>query len=100
LLILDDVEDGSTLRRGDPAAHPVFGVAQTINSGCYELVRAVEEARQLGPDAIEIVLEGLDELHVGQSYDLYWKQNNLCPSDNEYLEVVKKKTGGLLRLLT
>lgn len=99
-LILDDVEDGSNLRRGEPAVHAVFGAAQTINSGCYELVRAVEEARQLGPDSIEIVLEGLDELHVGQSYDLYWTQNNLCPSDNEYLEMVKKKTGGLFLLLT
>ncbi|XP_014550358.1 hypothetical protein COCVIDRAFT_31875 [Bipolaris victoriae FI3] len=99
-LILDDVEDGSNLRRGEPAAHAVFGAAQTINSGCYELVRAVEEARQLGLDSIEIVLEGLDELHVGRSYDLYWTQNNLCPSDNEYLEMVKKKTGGLFLLLT
>ncbi|KAJ5065742.1 isoprenoid synthase domain-containing protein [Bipolaris maydis] len=99
-LILDDVEDRSTLRRGEPAAHAVFGVAQTINSGCYEFVRAVEEARQLGPDAVEIVLEGLDELHVGQSHDLYWTQNNLCPSDSEYLEMVKKKTGAMFLLLT
>ncbi|EUC50502.1 hypothetical protein COCMIDRAFT_82073 [Bipolaris oryzae ATCC 44560] len=98
-LILDDIEDGSGLRRGEPAAHAVFGVAQTINSGCYEFVRAMEEARQLGPDAIEIVLEELDELHVGQSYDLYWTQNSVCPSENEYLEMAKKKTGGLFRLI-
>jgi ophiobolin F synthase len=98
-LILDDIEDGSGLRRGQPAAHTVFGTAQTINSGCYEILKAVEEAQQLGSEAVKIVLEELDDLHIGQSYDLYWTQHSLCPSEDEYLEMVTKKTGGLFRLM-
>jgi geranylgeranyl pyrophosphate synthase len=99
-LMLDDIEDGSDLRRSQPATHKVFGVAQTINSGCYEILKAVGEATQLGiPSAVDITLKALDELHIGQSYDLYWTRHYICPSEEEYLEMVDKKTGGLFRLL-
>jgi ophiobolin F synthase len=99
-LMLDDIEDGSGLRRSQPATHKVFGIAQTVNSGCREILKAVNEASQLGlPSAIAITLEALDELHVGQSYDLYWTRHNKCPSKKEYLEMVDGKTGGLFRLL-
>jgi len=98
-LMLDDIEDGSDLRRSQPAMHKVFGTAQTINSGCHEILKAVAEASQLGVNsAVDITLEALDELHVGQSYDLYWTRHNICPSEKEYLEMVDKKTGGLFRL--
>jgi geranylgeranyl pyrophosphate synthase len=98
-LMLDDIEDNSSLRRGQPATHTVFGVAQTINSGCYEILQAVGEARELGTASLDIVLEELAELHVGQSYDLHWTRHGTCPSEDEYLEMVAKKTGGLFRLL-
>lgn len=101
-LMLDDIEDGSNLRRGQPATHTIFGIAQTINSGCYEILQAVNEARQLSvPSAmnVEIVLEELAELHVGQSYDLHWTRHGICPSEDEYLKMATKKTGGLFRLL-
>ncbi|CAN9134015.1 unnamed protein product [Alternaria alternata] len=98
-LMLDDIEDGSNLRRGQPATHTVFGIAQTINSGCYEILQAVSEAQELGAAEVKIVLEELAELHIGQSYDLFWTFHTQCPSENEYLEMVNKKTGGLFRLL-
>ncbi|EFQ93661.1 hypothetical protein PTT_08883 [Pyrenophora teres f. teres 0-1] len=98
-LMLDDIEDGSSLRRSHPATHTVFGTAQTINSGCWEILNAVQETQQLGPEAVKIVLEELSELHIGQSYDLYWTQHSCCPSEDEYLEMVSKKTGGLFRLI-
>lgn len=98
-LMLDDIEDASNLRRGQPATHTVFGTAQTINSGCYEILQAVNEAQQLGAAEVKIVLEELAELHIGQSYDLFWTHHGHCPSEDEYLEMVNKKTGGLFRLL-
>ncbi|USP73611.1 fusicoccadiene synthase [Curvularia clavata] len=100
--MLDDIEDGSNLRRGHPATHMLFGTAQTINSGCYEILQAVAEAQQLSTLSsknTEIVLEQLAELHIGQSYDLYWTHHGICPSEPEYLDMVKKKTGGLFQLL-
>ena len=33
-LMLDDIEDSSTLRRGKPCAHTIFGIPQTMNSPC------------------------------------------------------------------
>ncbi len=34
-LLLDDIEDGSILRRGIPVAHKVFGIPSTINCANY-----------------------------------------------------------------
>lgn len=34
-LLVDDVEDSSDLRRGNPVAHKIFGVAQTVNGANY-----------------------------------------------------------------
>jgi geranylgeranyl pyrophosphate synthase/predicted secreted hydrolase len=42
MLAIDDVEDGSPLRRGRPSAHEVFGVAETINAA-YALVFTLEQ---------------------------------------------------------
>jgi geranylgeranyl diphosphate synthase type 3 len=30
--------------------------------------------------------------------EIYWRENSLCPTEREYLEMVGNKTGGLLRL--
>ncbi|KAI6777686.1 isoprenoid synthase domain-containing protein [Emericellopsis cladophorae] len=99
-LMLDDIEDGSELRRGSPAAHTVFGAPQTINSASFAILEAVSKAKQTGlPNAVDITLEQLRNLHVGQSYDLYWTRHAICPSEEEYLEMVSKKTGGLFQLL-
>lgn len=42
----------------------------------------------------------MQQLHVGQSYDLYWADNAQCPSLSEYLRMVDQKTGGMFRMLT
>jgi geranylgeranyl diphosphate synthase type 3 len=48
-------------------------------------------------------LSGLTEdelinLHRGQGMDLYWRDSLTCPTEQEYVEMVNNKTGGLLRL--
>jgi geranylgeranyl pyrophosphate synthase len=54
---LENFEDGSSLRRGKPAAHKIFGAPQTINSANFAIIEAIKEARQLDiPEAVEIVL--------------------------------------------
>ena len=54
---MDDIQDGSDLRRSKPAAHKVFGVSQTINSANYAMIAAIAETRNLGsPIALDIVL--------------------------------------------
>ena len=98
---LDDLEDNSPLRRGKPSTHNIYGAAQTINSATYQYTQATAMAAELSnPSCLRIFHEEMQQLYVGQSYDLYWTHNALCPSIAEYLKMVDKKTGGLFRMLS
>lgn len=98
---LDDLEDGSPLRRGKLSTHNIYGAAQTINSATYQYTQATGMVAQLSnPSCFRIFIEEMQQLYVGQSYDLYWTYNAVCPSLSEYLKMVDKKTGGLFRMLT
>lgn len=98
-LLIDDIEDNSKLRRGIPVAHQIYGVANTINSANYMYFKALDKVLSLNhPDCINIFTEELLELHRGQGMDIYWRDSYTCPSEDEYHEMVKKKTGGLFRL--
>ncbi|KAI2844975.1 hypothetical protein CBS11350_4501 [Aspergillus niger] len=98
-LLIDDVEDNSILRRGIPVAHNIYGTAQTINSANYVYFLALQEVQKLNnPAAIDIYVQELLNLHRGQGMDLFWRDTLTCPSEDEYLEMVGNKTGGLFRL--
>ena len=99
-LLIDDVQDSSTLRRGVPVAHNIFGTAQTINSANYVYFLALKELQNLEntDEAIEIFTTELLNLHRGQGMDLYWRDTLTCPTEDDYLEMVQNKTGGLFRL--
>jgi geranylgeranyl pyrophosphate synthase len=46
-LLIDDVEDGSNLRRGVPVSHAIFGIAPTINAANYVYFLALEKCMAL-----------------------------------------------------
>ncbi|TKA22578.1 hypothetical protein B0A50_08148 [Salinomyces thailandicus] len=98
-LLIDDVEDSSSLRRGIPVAHHIFGPAQTINSANYIYFQALQHLVTLhNPSAIQIYTDELCNLHRGQGMDLFWRDTLTCPTEADYLEMVSNKTGGLFRL--
>lgn len=99
-LLIDDVQDNSQLRRGVPVAHNIFGTAQTINSANYVYFLALKELQKLEnrDEAMEIFTNELLHLHRGQGMDLYWRDTLTCPTEDDYLEMVQNKTGGLFRL--
>ncbi|KAK8089245.1 geranylgeranyl pyrophosphate synthase [Apiospora hydei] len=98
-LLVDDVEDNSLLRRGMPVAHSIFGTAQTINTANYMYFVALQEIQKLNnPKAISIYMEELLNLHRGQGMDLFWRDTLTVPTEEDYLEMVDNKTGGLFRL--
>jgi len=37
-------------------------------------------------------------LHRGQGLDILWRDTLRCPEEDEYIDMVKDKTGGLLRI--
>lgn len=99
-LLIDDVQDSSILRRGVPVAHNIFGTAQTINSANYVYFLALKDLQTLEnkDEAIDIFTNELLNLHRGQGMDLYWRDTLTCPTEDDYLEMVQNKTGGLFRL--
>eukprot|EP00300_Choanocystis_sp_HF-7_P028382 c33959_g1_i1.p1 GENE.c33959_g1_i1~~c33959_g1_i1.p1 ORF type:complete len:361 (+),score=79.25 c33959_g1_i1:139-1221(+) len=98
-LMVDDIEDNSELRRGIPVAHMIYGIPQTINSANYVYFLAMEKVTKLGhPSAVAAFLEELLQLHRGQGLELYWRDNCICPTLEQYQRMVMDKTGGLFRL--
>lgn len=98
-LLLDDVQDSSELRRGFPVAHNIFGIPQTINAANYMSFVALRELQELhSPRAISVFAEELVNLYRGQGMDLFWRDTLTCPSEDDYLEMVSNKTGGMFRL--
>jgi geranylgeranyl diphosphate synthase type 3 len=97
--MIDDIEDNSKLRRGIPVAHSIFGIPSVINGANYAYFLALEKCHALGnPKAIDVFVGELLNLHRGQGHDILWRDDVKCPTEEEYLEMVKDKTGGLFRL--
>ncbi|KAK6544760.1 hypothetical protein TWF694_001443 [Orbilia ellipsospora] len=97
-LIIDDIEDNSDLRRGQPAAHMVFGTPQSINTANFLLITTIEDVQKLSSSAVSIYAEELKNLHIGQGSDLKWTFQGACPSELEYIQMIDGKTGGLFRM--
>ncbi|GAA5969215.1 hypothetical protein JCM11641_007512 [Rhodosporidiobolus odoratus] len=101
-LLMDDVEDESELRRGMPVAHKIYGIPQTLNTANYACFLALHELPRLqarpGLKVGYIVNEELLNLHRGQGMDIFWRENLICPTESEYVDMVNNKTGGLFRV--
>ncbi|KAK7932727.1 hypothetical protein PG985_003439 [Apiospora marii] len=99
-LIIDDIQDESPLRRGRPATHAVFGLAQSLNSSTYLFVEALAKVHShFDANTHAAFTDILLRMHVGQSYDLYWSFHSHCPTEQEYLEMVDGKTGAMFELI-
>lgn len=102
-LLLDDIEDNATLRRASPAAHQIFGIPSTINAANYVYYLSLDKLvkhfpSEVMPEAVKIYTEQLLELHRGQGFDIYWRDNFTCPDEEQYLAMIRRKTGGLFGL--
>jgi len=98
-LLLDDIEDSSSLRRGLPVAHKIYGEASTINCANYVMFIGLERTLALGhPEAVTVFTEQLLELHRGQGMEIHWRDNLVCPTEEEYRLMISRKTGGLFNL--
>lgn len=69
----------------------IFGEGQTINSANFLLVQAVGQVRQLEDQrCLQIFLEEMQNIFIGQSFDLYWTRRGKCPSQDEYMEMIRQ----------
>ncbi|RLN50329.1 hypothetical protein BBJ29_002976, partial [Phytophthora kernoviae] len=112
-LLIDDIEDDSEMRRGQPVAHHIFGVPATINCANYVYFLSLQRCQALGnPKAMQVYTNEMLRLHQGQGLDIFWRDHLQCPTVDEYLEMVQNSyvyfilsilkldilTGGLFRL--
>jgi geranylgeranyl diphosphate synthase type 3 len=112
-LLVDDIEDDSELRRGKPVAHKIYGVPQAINSANYVYFLAYQEVFKIpymnqverpyilhlglprwnswnsGLRFIQILNDEMLALHRGQGRELLWRDHLQCPTEEEYIEMVK-----------
>ncbi len=104
-LIHDDIEDCADLRRGKPAAHITYGLDTALNAASWLYFEAPVCLDQAGLSAEEklvfykLYTKELRRLHLGQAMDIYWhREKEIFPSIDEYLAMVKNKTGTLAAL--
>ena len=97
--MIDDIEDSSTLRRGRPAAHIVYGLPRTLNCANHVYFLCLQEVlRMNSASAVQVFTHALVELHQGQGKDIYWRDEGIVPTLDEYEQMVVEKTGGLFNL--
>lgn len=74
-------------------AHAIYGLPCTINCANYVYFMALQECHQLGNDtAMKVYVKEMLNLHKGQGMDIYWRDHGICPTEDEYIEMVKNST--------
>jgi geranylgeranyl pyrophosphate synthase len=105
-LVLDDFEDNSLTRRGQPALHQVIGPARAVNAGNWMYFRALElAAAALDDPARSAALVGrliavARQCHEGQAIDLSMRIDEVTPRQAQVtaLAISRWKTGRLASL--
>lgn len=101
MLVKDDIEDLSELRRGAPSLHRRAGVPLALNAGdalsllCFQplLANASTLGIALTLKILEEALETMFQSVEGQAWDLGWRTHHVYDLDPaDYLRMITKKT--------
>ena len=103
-LIVDDIEDGSRIRRGKPALHIRFGLPVALNAGNwlyfwpFVLVKALELPSEATLSVYECYHQTLLRAHFGQAIDLGSRVDKLpqCSVVEVCRASMALKTGALM----
>ena len=107
-IIVDDVEDDASMRRGEPAIHLEHGTDIALNAGnaMYFLPLKVitHDPGDLDAEtrlaAYEMLMHELNRTHLGQGMDITWhNERDIDITEAEYLEMCACKTGCLGRIV-
>lgn len=108
-LIVDDVEDASTLRRGKPCTYIIYGLDIAVNAGnamyYLPLLPLIEKRADIGAEKLckiyEIYVKEMINLSLGQAMDIAWHKclaDADMVSEESYLQMCAYKTGALTRM--
>jgi geranylgeranyl pyrophosphate synthase len=98
-LIVDDIQDKSPLRRGEPTCHAKFGMNTALLAAARLYERGLEPFHRLAAADRRTARDLLDLLHRGQAADLAaetWTEENNTLANLRFIHV--GKTSALLQL--
>jgi geranylgeranyl diphosphate synthase type I len=94
-LVHDDIQDRDHIRRGRPTLWATHGEAEAINAGDLLYAIAFREIARCGGGAVACLAEATIDMIEGQSLDLSFEQRFV--TIDEYMAMIDRKTGALLR---
>jgi geranylgeranyl pyrophosphate synthase len=105
-LVIDDLEDDSLTRRGQPALHRLIGQARAVNAGNWMYFRALELAAAAWEDPVRSAalvarfITVARQCHEGQAIDLAMRVDEVTPRQAQVaaLAIARWKTGRLASL--
>jgi geranylgeranyl pyrophosphate synthase len=106
-LIIDDIEDKSLMRRGQPCAYIKYGQDVAINMGCHAMTYVSTDfmlnfkakTPELKIKLITEICKEISCLHFGQNWDICWHNNMSFPDQDAYFQMTSSKTGVIPRLI-
>ncbi|PKX90480.1 putative geranylgeranyl diphosphate synthase [Aspergillus novofumigatus IBT 16806] len=106
LMLVDDISDGSELRRGHVAAHRIYGPSETANRAYYRVTQIIRRTTIEFPHLAPWLMQDLEQILEGQDLSLVWRRDGLSgfpvghhERKDAYRQMASLKTGALFRLL-
>jgi geranylgeranyl pyrophosphate synthase len=105
-LVIDDIEDDSDSRRGQPTLHRQLGIPIALNAGNWMYFSALEKLTQLKGPAHRLLsiqrqtIRTIRRCHEGQAIDLSTRADQLTAQDLQVTarQITRLKTGELTGL--
>lgn len=104
-VVLDDIQDGSVMRYGEPALHVTHGVPVALNTGSWLIMAALRHAAD--PAVVAALVRAVGDGLTGQALDLATRAPEVragLPSASReervrfWESVAERKTGTLFRM--
>lgn len=96
-LVIDDIQDNSSIRRNNVSSHIKYGVPWALASSymlCFDMIyNSNYKYKNKNLKVIDLIIKVLYNIHKGQLQEIYWSNNNIIPSIDEYKEMAIGKTG-------
>lgn len=111
-LIIDDIQDNSVSRRGEPCCHLKFGIDNSLNAGILGFFLPVHNMFQLEPfqklesslklELLNLYIQEMKNIHLGLAWDIHWHGKkysvDTLPTEENYYMMVESKTSVLIRI--
>ena len=100
-LIHDDIIDGDVLRRGVRTVHSIWGDEVAITAGDLLIGKAVEiMALATPPKVVNLIARACVKMCEGEMLDIKFRDNLGKITEEQYLQMVNKKSASLVRVAT